>query len=263
MIHRMDPPEDPGYEPFPSDLTPMLAHAGPLPRDEQRYGFEVKWDGIRALVLRRPRPLGAAGPQLHRLHAALPRAARAGARPRLAPGGARRRGGRLRRGRPPELRAAADAHAPRLRRAGQTAHEGHAGHLRDLRPALPRGPLHAAAALRAAARAARAARARTARPGARRPTTAARAARCWPPRASTGSRAWSPSGSTARTSPGRRASGWIKVKNVARPGRRDRRLDARRGQPQRLARRADGGRDEGRRARLRGQGRHRLHRARR
>ncbi len=49
MIHRMDPPEDPGYEPFPSDLTPMLAHAGPLPRDEQRYGFEVKWDGIRAL----------------------------------------------------------------------------------------------------------------------------------------------------------------------------------------------------------------------
>jgi bifunctional non-homologous end joining protein LigD len=50
LIHRMDPPQDPGYEPFPSDLKPMLAHAGPMPPDEQRYGFEVKWDGIRALL---------------------------------------------------------------------------------------------------------------------------------------------------------------------------------------------------------------------
>jgi bifunctional non-homologous end joining protein LigD len=49
LIHRMDPPQDPGYEPFPSELQPMLAQAGPMPRDEQRYGFEVKWDGIRAL----------------------------------------------------------------------------------------------------------------------------------------------------------------------------------------------------------------------
>ena len=28
----------------------MLARTGPLPRDEERYGFEVKWDGIRALL---------------------------------------------------------------------------------------------------------------------------------------------------------------------------------------------------------------------
>jgi bifunctional non-homologous end joining protein LigD len=50
MIHRMDPPEDPGYEPFPEGLKPMLARTGELPRDEERYGFEVKWDGIRALL---------------------------------------------------------------------------------------------------------------------------------------------------------------------------------------------------------------------
>ncbi|HEY6780471.1 MAG TPA: non-homologous end-joining DNA ligase [Thermoleophilaceae bacterium] len=50
MIHRMDPPLDPSYEPFPSRLAPMLARTGALPRDEQAYGFEVKWDGIRALL---------------------------------------------------------------------------------------------------------------------------------------------------------------------------------------------------------------------
>jgi bifunctional non-homologous end joining protein LigD len=50
MIHRMDPPRDPAYEPFPSGLKTMLARSGSLPRDEERYGFEVKWDGIRALL---------------------------------------------------------------------------------------------------------------------------------------------------------------------------------------------------------------------
>jgi bifunctional non-homologous end joining protein LigD len=50
MIHRMDPPEDPGYEPFPDRLKPMLARSGPLPPDEERWGFEVKWDGIRTVL---------------------------------------------------------------------------------------------------------------------------------------------------------------------------------------------------------------------
>jgi bifunctional non-homologous end joining protein LigD len=50
LIHRMDPPEDPGYEPMPERLRPMLARSGPLPRDEERWGFEVKWDGIRTVV---------------------------------------------------------------------------------------------------------------------------------------------------------------------------------------------------------------------
>jgi bifunctional non-homologous end joining protein LigD len=51
MIHRMDPPEDPTREPMPEGLRPMLATLSDrLPRDESAYGFEVKWDGIRALA---------------------------------------------------------------------------------------------------------------------------------------------------------------------------------------------------------------------
>jgi bifunctional non-homologous end joining protein LigD len=50
LIHRMDPPEDPGYEPMPDRIQPMLARSGDLPRDEEAYGFEVKWDGIRTVL---------------------------------------------------------------------------------------------------------------------------------------------------------------------------------------------------------------------
>jgi bifunctional non-homologous end joining protein LigD len=51
MIHRMDPPQDPGREPMPEKLQPMLASlAGGLPRDEDKYGYEFKWDGIRAVL---------------------------------------------------------------------------------------------------------------------------------------------------------------------------------------------------------------------
>jgi bifunctional non-homologous end joining protein LigD len=50
LIHRMDPPEDPGYQPMPDRIEPMLARSGSLPRDEQRFGFEVKWDGIRTVL---------------------------------------------------------------------------------------------------------------------------------------------------------------------------------------------------------------------
>jgi bifunctional non-homologous end joining protein LigD len=50
LIHRMDPPEDPGYEPMPDRLQPMLARSGELPRNEEVYGFEIKWDGIRTVV---------------------------------------------------------------------------------------------------------------------------------------------------------------------------------------------------------------------
>lgn len=35
---------------LPSDLAPMLATAGPLPADDGRWAYEVKWDGVRALV---------------------------------------------------------------------------------------------------------------------------------------------------------------------------------------------------------------------
>jgi bifunctional non-homologous end joining protein LigD len=50
LIHRMDPPVEPGYEPMPDRIAPMLARSGNLPRDEEAYGFEVKWDGIRTVL---------------------------------------------------------------------------------------------------------------------------------------------------------------------------------------------------------------------
>jgi bifunctional non-homologous end joining protein LigD len=49
LIHRMDPPEQPGYEPMPDRIAPMMARSGPLPPDERNWGFEVKWDGIRTI----------------------------------------------------------------------------------------------------------------------------------------------------------------------------------------------------------------------
>jgi bifunctional non-homologous end joining protein LigD len=55
MIHRLDPPSDPRRVPLPPHMPPMLAHAETrfppvLPRDDDRWGYEVKWDGIRALL---------------------------------------------------------------------------------------------------------------------------------------------------------------------------------------------------------------------
>jgi bifunctional non-homologous end joining protein LigD len=50
MIHRMDPPADPTYEPFPERIKPMMARSGTLPSREEQFGFEVKWDGIRVVA---------------------------------------------------------------------------------------------------------------------------------------------------------------------------------------------------------------------
>jgi bifunctional non-homologous end joining protein LigD len=49
MIHRMDPPEDPDREPMPTELAPMLARTGPLPAEDGRWAYEIKWDGVRAI----------------------------------------------------------------------------------------------------------------------------------------------------------------------------------------------------------------------
>ena len=51
MIHRMDPPQDPEREPMPdsAELRPMLARTGDLPKRQDEWAFEVKWDGVRAL----------------------------------------------------------------------------------------------------------------------------------------------------------------------------------------------------------------------
>lgn len=37
-------------DPLPRGLRPMLATAGTLPRDDEAWAYEVKWDGVRALV---------------------------------------------------------------------------------------------------------------------------------------------------------------------------------------------------------------------
>jgi bifunctional non-homologous end joining protein LigD len=54
MIHRMDPPADPTRKPMPEHLKPMLARAGELPREDDQWAYEIKWDGVRALVYSEP-----------------------------------------------------------------------------------------------------------------------------------------------------------------------------------------------------------------
>jgi len=48
MVHRMDDSPS-GYEPPPGDVRPMLAAVGALPKDDQAWAYEFKWDGIRAV----------------------------------------------------------------------------------------------------------------------------------------------------------------------------------------------------------------------
>ena len=51
MIHRMDPPQDPGRTPMPEKIEPMMAKLGTtVPSPDSAWGFEFKWDGIRALA---------------------------------------------------------------------------------------------------------------------------------------------------------------------------------------------------------------------
>ncbi len=81
MIHRMDPPADADAEPMPDKLVPMLARAGALPRDDDRWAYEIKWDGVRAIVHSEPgrlrlysrnlNEISARYPELSRLNRAL------------------------------------------------------------------------------------------------------------------------------------------------------------------------------------------------
>src|SRR5205085_8867601 len=50
MIHRMDPPADPDEDPMPEHVVPMMARLADLPKRDREYGFEVKWDGVRAIA---------------------------------------------------------------------------------------------------------------------------------------------------------------------------------------------------------------------
>ena len=51
-IHRLEPPSDPQRVPLPEHLLPMLARLGELPgaEEDERWSYEVKWDGVRALL---------------------------------------------------------------------------------------------------------------------------------------------------------------------------------------------------------------------
>jgi bifunctional non-homologous end joining protein LigD len=51
MVHRMDPPAASAGEPMPTLIKPMLATASTaLPSDDADWGYEFKWDGVRAVV---------------------------------------------------------------------------------------------------------------------------------------------------------------------------------------------------------------------
>ena len=56
MIHRMDPPLRTDRDPFPEHVVPMLARLGTLPKgkDDAGHGYEIKWDGIRAIYYSQP-----------------------------------------------------------------------------------------------------------------------------------------------------------------------------------------------------------------
>jgi bifunctional non-homologous end joining protein LigD len=53
MIHRMDPP-DPGREPMPERIEPMKATLAKLPTEGEGWGYEIKWDGVRAIAYCQP-----------------------------------------------------------------------------------------------------------------------------------------------------------------------------------------------------------------
>jgi bifunctional non-homologous end joining protein LigD len=78
MIHRMDPPADEGREPLPSGLRPMFASAAKrLPRDEEAFAYELKWDGVRALAYCEPGRVRLEGRNLRDSSAQYPEVTRA------------------------------------------------------------------------------------------------------------------------------------------------------------------------------------------
>ncbi|MBK1785276.1 non-homologous end-joining DNA ligase [Prauserella cavernicola] len=52
QVIRKGPPQDPGWEPLPELVAPMLAVSGRLPSaaEDDDWAYEFKWDGVRALA---------------------------------------------------------------------------------------------------------------------------------------------------------------------------------------------------------------------
>ena len=177
MIHRMDPPADPGREAMPERILPMLAGSGELPAREEKWSFEVKWDGVRAIAYVKPGRLRLESRNLNEITETYPEVRGIlrdlGMREAVFDG---------------EIVAFGEDGRPsfeRLQRRINVASASavrrlvgeHARRLRHLRPALPRRALADGAALRATAGAAGGA-------GAGRPRLAGARRASWPrPRA--------------------------------------------------------------------------------
>jgi bifunctional non-homologous end joining protein LigD len=78
MIHRMDPAEDPGRTPMPQRIVPMLARTAELPADDDRWAFEIKWDGVRAIAYSTPGELRLESRNLNDITDSYPELARVG-----------------------------------------------------------------------------------------------------------------------------------------------------------------------------------------
>ena len=39
-----------GRDPMPEHVVPMLARLSTLPPDDDRWGYEIKWDGVRLVA---------------------------------------------------------------------------------------------------------------------------------------------------------------------------------------------------------------------
>ena len=100
MVHRMDPPADAGAR---ADARADRADARPrraeLPRDDDGWGFEIKWDGVRAIAYCAPGEVRLESRNLKEITDSYPELGRLDRALGLAPGGARRRDRRLRRAR--------------------------------------------------------------------------------------------------------------------------------------------------------------------
>lgn len=76
MIHRMDPPADAGREPMPEHVKPMLARPGSLPRKDDGWVYEIKWDGVRAIAYSTPGELRLESRNLKEITGSYPELAR-------------------------------------------------------------------------------------------------------------------------------------------------------------------------------------------
>jgi bifunctional non-homologous end joining protein LigD len=76
MIHRMDPPADAAREPMPEHVKPMLARPGSLPRKDDGWTYEIKWDGVRAIAYSTPGELRLESRNLKEITGSYPELAR-------------------------------------------------------------------------------------------------------------------------------------------------------------------------------------------